>query len=80
MEITVGMKGVVNTQVDREDTAAEIVRFINVELSGKYTLDDVARRFGSPSSVTSSGLDGTPSYLPILRRLIDLGTVPPPQE
>lgn len=68
------------TAAASEDTAAEIVRFINVESSGKYTLDDVARRFGSPSSVTSSGPDGTPSYLPILRRLIDLGTVPPPQE
>ena len=68
------------TAAASEDTAAEIVRFINVESSGKYTLDDIARRFGSPSSVTSSGPDGTPSYLPILRRLIDLGTVPPPQE
>ena len=68
------------TAAASEDTSAEITSFINVEMSGRYTLDDVARRFGSPSSGTSSGPDGTPSYLPILRRLIDLGTVPPPQE
>lgn len=68
------------TAAASEDTAAEITSFINVEMSGRYTLDDVARRFGSPSSVTSSGPDGTPFYLPVLRRLIDLGTVPPPQE
>ena len=68
------------TAAASEDTAAEIARFINVEMSGRYTLDDVARRFGSPSSGTLSGPDGTPFYLPVLRRLIDLGTVPPPQE
>jgi len=68
------------TAAASEDTAAEITSFINVEMSGRYTLDDVARRFGSPSSGTSSGHDGTPFYLPVLRRLIDLGTVPPPQE
>ncbi len=68
------------TAAASEDTSAEITSFINVEMSGRYTLDDVARRFGSPSSGTSSGHDGTPFYLPVLRRLIDLGTVPPPQE
>ncbi len=68
------------TAAASEDTAAEITSFINVEMSGRYTLDDVARRFGSQSSGTSSGPDGTPFYLPVLRRLIDLGTVPPPQE
>lgn len=68
------------TRAASEDTAAEITVFINSEMSGRYTLSDVARRFGSPSSGTPSGTDGTPFYLPILRRLIDLGTVPPPQD
>ena len=31
-----------------EDVAAEIVRFINDEMSGDYALDDVARRFSAP--------------------------------
>ena len=58
------------------DPASEMVRFINEEKSGTYTLDDIARRFGSPAS---AGPDGTSACLVILRRLIDLGTVPPPQ-
>ena len=56
-----------------EDVAAEIVRFINDEMSGAYALDDVARRFSAPGS------DSVHIWKKILRRLIDLGTVPPPQ-
>ena len=56
-----------------EDVAAEIVRFINDEMSGDYDLDDVARRFSAPGS------DSVHIWKKILRRLIDLGTVPPPQ-
>ena len=56
-----------------EDAAAEIARFINDEMSGAYTLDDVARRFSAPGS------DSVQIWKKILRRLIDLGTVPPPQ-
>lgn len=56
-----------------EDAAAEIVRFINDEMSGAYALDDVARRFSAPGS------DSVQIWKKILRRLIDLGTVPPPQ-
>ena len=56
-----------------EDVAAEIVRFINDEMSGDYDLDDVARRFSAPGS------DSVQIWKKILRRLIDLGTVPPPQ-
>ena len=56
-----------------EDVAAEIVRFINDEMSGAYALDDVARRFSAPES------DSVQIWKKILRRLIDLGTVPPPQ-
>lgn len=43
---------------------SEIVRFINDEMSGKYTLDDISRRFKDPSCLAR------------LRRLIDEGTVP----
>ena len=55
-----------------EDIAAEIVRYVNDEMSGYYGLDDVARRFGSPVSAS------THTWTEILRRLIDQGTVPPP--
>ena len=55
-----------------EDVAAEIVRYVNDEMSGNYSLDDVARRFGSPVSAS------THAWTEILRRLIDQGTVPPP--
>ncbi len=49
------------------DPAARISMFINEEMSGTYTLEDVARRF-----VSSDGC------IDILRRLIDEGVVPPP--
>ncbi len=55
-----------------EDIAAEIVRYVN-EMSGHYSLDDVARSFGSPVSAS------THAWTEILRRLIDQGTVPPPE-
>ena len=74
------------------DSAAEMARFINEEMSGTYTLDDIARRFGSPASEvrsadgSSHGLslasktsDCVQMYISTLRRLIDLGSVPPPQ-
>ena len=66
-------------KAESEDTAAEITSFINVEKSGKYTVEDINRRFGPPDSKMSTGPDGSPLYISILRRLIDLGTVPPPQ-
>ncbi len=55
------------------DPAALITAFINDEMSGSYSTDDVLRRFGSASSSTSYDVIGT------LRRLIDEGAVPPPQ-
>ncbi len=55
------------------EPAAEITAFINDEMSGAYTLEDVARRFGSATSASSD------SYVDLLRRLIDEGTVPPPR-
>ena len=62
-----------------EDTAAQLIAFINGDMSGRYTLDDVMRRFGSPATDASSSRDGQPLHISILRRLIDAGTVPPPQ-
>ena len=59
-----------------EDSADEIVRFINEEMAGKYTLDDISRRFAGPASRISVPESSLPS---LLRRLIDLGSVPPPQ-
>ena len=57
-----------------QDTADEMTGFINDEMSGTYTLDDLARRFSSTGSVSAH------IWKNILRRLIDLGSVPPPQE
>ena len=49
-----------------------LVKFVNDEMSGSYTLEDVARRFGSQTSSDSD------TYIRLLRRLIDEGTVPAP--
>lgn len=56
-----------------DSLAAEIRTFICEELEGSYTHEDMSRRFGSATSPTSD------SYVSILRRLIDEGTVPPPR-
>ena len=58
---------------ESEDLAGQMIKFINNEMSGRYGLDDLARRFGSPASGQSG------EYLSILRRLIDEGSVPSPQ-
>lgn len=50
-----------------------LIRFVNDEKSGTYTLEDVSRRFGSPSSRESD------AYVNVLRQIIDEGIVPPPQ-
>ena len=57
-----------------QDTAARLVSFINGEKSGRYTLDDIALRFGSATDSISV------DYAEVLRRLTDEGAVPPPQE
>lgn len=57
------------------DTAAlesSLVSFVNDEMKGTYSISDVVRRFGSPSSL--SGED----YLNVLRSLIDRGILPGP--
>jgi superfamily II DNA helicase RecQ len=59
--------------VKSEDLTAEITDFINVRMSGTYTLAGFQERFNSAVSAPQKALE-------ILRRLIDLGTVPPPSE
>lgn len=54
----------------KRDVEQEIMSFINEECGGRYSLDDVMRRFGGE----------LPDDCPvILRRLIDEGQIPPPQ-
>lgn len=50
----------------------EVADYINRTLAGKYALSDVVRRFGSPTDASSD------TCVSVLRRLIDLGVVPPP--
>lgn len=57
-----------------QDTAARLVSFINEEKSGRYTLDDIALRFGSATDSASA------DYAEVLRRLTDDGTVPAPED
>ncbi len=54
------------------DPAAEIIEYVNVEMSGLYSIHDISARFGSATSRSSD------DYISILRRLIDEGSVPPP--
>ncbi len=61
------------TRQRTSDPEAEITAFINIENEGSYSMDDLARRFGSAASALSD------EYVHILRRLIDEGAVPPPQ-
>ena len=57
------------------DLADEILRYVNGEMAGNYTLEDIVRRFGNPGSESSSQ-----DCIPVLRRLIDLGAIPPPSQ
>ena len=56
-----------------DDLAAEISDFINISMKGSYTLDDFRNRFNPATSSPQASIE-------TLRRLIDLGTVPPPLE
>ena len=56
-----------------EDTAALLKYFINEEKAGRYSIDDVTVRFASAADSVSDDL------IAVLRRLIDDGSVPPPQ-
>lgn len=59
---------------DIDQLTARIVSFINDDMSGTYTIDDLARHLEIPDSDSSQG------YIMILRDLVDRGTVPPPQD
>ena len=59
-------------QSSRRSISDEIIAFVNNEKGGKYSIEDVVRRFGCASSESSG------EYISILRRLIDDGTVPSP--
>ena len=54
-----------------EELTAEISDFINVEMQGRYNIDDFSKRFNPAFSDAQTCVE-------TLRRLIDLGTVPPP--
>jgi ATP-dependent DNA helicase RecQ len=56
-----------------EDPTALLISFINDEMSGVYSIEDVSRRFAAASS------DASDVYVSVLRRLIDEGRVPPPR-
>jgi ATP-dependent DNA helicase RecQ len=55
------------------DFADEIIAYVNGEMSGTYSLDDVLRRFAGRAAVSSQ------DCIAVLRRLIDQGSIPPPQ-
>lgn len=54
------------------DAAALISDFVNVIMKGRYTLDEFLRHFNAP--------DSSDRMTALLRRLIDEGAVPPPEE
>ena len=54
------------------DAAALISDFVNVIMKGRYTLDEFLRHFNAP--------DSSDRMTALLRRLIDEGVVPPPEE
>ena len=54
------------------DFADEIISYVNGEMSGTYSLDDVLRRFSGHAAGASQ------DYIAVLRRLIDQGSIPPP--
>ena len=56
-----------------EDTAAQLKYFINEEKAGRYSIDDVTLKFASAADSVSD------DFMPVLRRLIDEGIVPPPK-
>ena len=55
----------------RPDLAAEMKAFINDEMAGSYTLEDILGRFTAP------GRYSTDECITVLRRLIDQSQVPP---
>ncbi len=59
------------TTAQNEDTAELLKHYINEELHGEYTLQQVSSRFLVPSAGSA------PDFIGILRQLIESGEVPP---
>ncbi len=55
-----------------KDLSSGLISFINEDMSGKYSSDDVIRHFCGPSGMTTEDVSA------VLRRLIDEGKVPAP--
>ncbi len=61
-------------RAEHRAVAEKLVGYINGTLKGAYALEDLKAEFGKP------GEDSDPSFLDILRKLIDSGRVPPYRE
>ena len=57
----------------KSDPSSEMMTFIIDEKAGEYTLDEIICRFASPGRYSAD------ESIQVLRRLIDEGSVPPPQ-
>ena len=68
-EVTLGQSDV---NPNSDNLESELIKFINEEKSGNYTLDDIKVRF------LSANLCSSESLLTLLRDLIDRGVVPSP--
>ena len=68
-EVTVGQSDV---NPNSDNLESELIKFINEEKSGNYTLDDIRVRF------LSANLCSAESLLTLLRDLIDRRVVPSP--
>ena len=69
-----GLSGTSDTFSDEQASlSSALVEYINNNLGGRYCLDDVARRFCSPT------LSSSDNCMSILRLLIDSGKIPSPQ-
>ena len=60
------------TRKRSSDLASEIMTYINDEMSGEYTLNDILSRFAVP------GRHSNDECIAILRQLVDRSEVPPP--
>ena len=63
-----------NASSRKKNLAVSVKEFILNEKSGRYTLSDVSARYGSPEEACSD------NWILHLRRLIDEGEVPPPED
>ena len=61
------------TQLAASDLESDLISFVNDEMSGVYTLDDIKVRF------LSSNLSSSDDLITTVRTLIDRGVIPSPQ-